>query len=236
GAAAGANGSGVTAVRSAPSAADAASAEVAGPSSVLARVGSDALSGVRTMRSRAAEASSRLSSRRITLRVLLFVVVLAALVVAGYASVRWYVDSSYFVRLSKAGQVEIFQGRLGGFLGIPPRLVQKTGVPADEVSAHWISGAPPNLTTGVEESSLSDARTFVRNLFCEWYQGQQVAAQTPPPTTTTSLAPGAKAPTTTTTAPPSTTTLPPATAKLVPQCQVPAQPAATSTSTTMAGR
>src|ERR1019366_293178 len=58
--------------------------------------------------------------RRITFRVLLFLVVVGGLAYAGYASIRWYVHSSYFIGLSH-NQVVIYQGRPGGFVGMNPK-------------------------------------------------------------------------------------------------------------------
>ncbi len=54
--------------------------------------------------------------RRITFRVVLFLVVLGGLAYAGYATIRWYVNNSYFVGLSHQ-HVVIYQGRPGGFVG-----------------------------------------------------------------------------------------------------------------------
>ena len=124
--------------------------------SLLGRAGTDAAAGMRAMTARAAEVSNRLRTRRITLRVLLFVVILAAIVAGAFAVVRWYVDSSYYVKIHQ-GQVVIYQGRMGGFLGIQPKIVQRTGIAADSVPAANLT----DVQNGVEESSLRAARSYV---------------------------------------------------------------------------
>lgn len=100
----------------------------------------------------------RRPSRRLTLRVVLFVIVLAGLAVGAWSLVHWYVDSSYFVKLNQ-GQVVIYQGRQGDFLGMKPHIVQKTGIPANRTGS-FLS----EVENGVEESSLRQARHFVCNI------------------------------------------------------------------------
>jgi protein phosphatase len=151
------------------------------PPSLLSRAGGDVVSGVRAMGTRAAEVTARLQGRRVTFRVLAFVVLVAAVVVGGWGVVRWYVDSSYYVKLHQ-GQVVIFQGRQGGFLGMQPKIVQHTGI----TSAQLLDLERSRLQQGVEEPSLSAARNYVSNLRAE--EGALVPATT---TTTTAPKPGA---------------------------------------------
>ncbi len=91
--------------------------------------------------------------RRITFRVLLFLVVLGGLAYAGYASIRWYVNNSYFVGLSH-NQVVIYQGRPGGFVGMNPKIVKRTQMTARQVPSYKI----PDLRSGVQEPSLQSRR------------------------------------------------------------------------------
>ncbi|MDE3086357.1 MAG: Stp1/IreP family PP2C-type Ser/Thr phosphatase [Acidobacteriota bacterium] len=129
---------------------------------LLGRAGSDAAAGMRAMHARASEVSDRLRSRRITFRVLLFVLVLAAIAAGAYIAVRWYVDSSYFVKLTSGaqGQVEIFQGRQGGFAGIQPKVVERTGIVASQIPNYYLGF----VRAGVEEPSLKAARRYVAQL------------------------------------------------------------------------
>jgi hypothetical protein len=100
--------------------------------------------------------------------------------------VRWYVDSSYFVKLTsgRQGQVEIFQGRQGGFAGIQPKVVERTGIVASQIPTYYLGF----LRAGVEEPSLAAARRYVVAL-------RTAPGFGPAPTSTTTTT----APTTTTT-------------------------------------
>jgi protein phosphatase len=97
--------------------------------------------------------------RRITLGVLLFAIVLAGIGVAGWALIHWYVDGSYFVGLNH-GQVVIYQGRPGGFVGFEPRVVQHSDMTVGEIPSYKV----PDLRAGVQEPSLTAARSYVTNL------------------------------------------------------------------------
>ncbi|HVA03998.1 MAG TPA: Stp1/IreP family PP2C-type Ser/Thr phosphatase [Acidimicrobiales bacterium] len=130
--------------------------------------------------------------RRITFRVLLFLVVVGGLAYAGYASIRWYVNNSYFIGLSH-NQVVIYQGRPGGFVGMNPKIVKRTQVTARQVPSYKI----PDLRSGVQEPSYKAAAGYVTSLV------QAVCALDQPPAycPTASLPSGA---TTSTTIPTST--------------------------------
>ncbi|HUY64664.1 MAG TPA: Stp1/IreP family PP2C-type Ser/Thr phosphatase [Acidimicrobiales bacterium] len=151
------------------------------PPSLLSRFGSDAAGGVRSMTSRAASASARLGvNRRLTMGVLAFVMMLGALLAGGWGVVRWYVGSSYFVQL-RHGQVTIYHGRLGGFLGMEPAVVDRTGIATAAVPPVELQ----RLDVGVQEPSLAAARQYVRNL-----RAEEAALQPAPTTTTTAPAAG----------------------------------------------
>ena len=122
--------------------------------SLLGRAGSDAAAGMRAMTARAAEVSDRLRRRRITFRLLLFLIVLIAIAAGVLYAVRWYVDSSYFVKVHD-NQVEIYRGRMGGFLGIEPKVVERTGIAASGIPTADVS----DVDTGVEEPSLKAAES-----------------------------------------------------------------------------
>ena len=95
--------------------------------------------------------------RRITFRVVLFLIVLGGLAYAGYATVRWYVNSSYFVGLNH-DHVVIYQGRPGGFVGINPKIVNHTRMTTDQVQSFKL----PDLHAGVQEPSKKAAQNYVR--------------------------------------------------------------------------
>ncbi len=127
--------------------------------------------------------------RRITFRVLLFLIVLGGLAYAGYATIRWYVDSSYFVGLSHE-HVVIYQGRPGGFVGINPKIVDRTKMTTAQVQSYKI----PDLRAGVQEPSYKAAKNYVSLLLqsvCSLDQPPAycagVATPTAPGATTTTL-------------------------------------------------
>ena len=142
--------------------------------------------------------------RRITFRVLFFVVLLAAVVAAAYFLVRWYATDNWFVTLD-GNQVVIYQGRPGGLLWFKPTLVERTGLTTADVLTRRIG----TLRADKQEPSLAQARRYVANLRQE-YQSQQAIANGSGTgsTTTTTTVPATTTPSTTTTttpAAPSTT-------------------------------
>ena len=137
---------------------------------------------------------------RITFRVILFLVVLGGLAYAGFATIRWYVNSSYFVGLSH-NHVVIFQGRPGGFVGINPKIVHRTQVTVGQVPSYKI----PDLRGGVQEPSYKDALGYVTSL-----QQSVCSLDQPPaycPTATTPAVPGSTPATTVPGSTPATTVL-----------------------------
>ncbi|HUA94292.1 MAG TPA: Stp1/IreP family PP2C-type Ser/Thr phosphatase [Acidimicrobiales bacterium] len=97
--------------------------------------------------------------RRITLRVVLFLVVLGGLVYGGYAAVHWYVYDSYFVGFDH-DRVVIYQGRPGGFVGIEPKVAYRSQMTLSQVPSIQVA----NLRTGVQVSSLENAHNYISQL------------------------------------------------------------------------
>jgi PPM family protein phosphatase len=129
------------------------------PSSLLGRSASETAAGMRAMSARSEEIHHRIRSRRVTIGVLAFILVLGGIVAGAVYAVHWWVDSSYFVKM-RAGQVVIYRGRMGGFLGMEPRVVVRTGIQSGSVPPAYL----PSVQAGVEESSLESARTYVQGL------------------------------------------------------------------------
>ena len=130
--------------------------------------------------------------RRLTPRVVLFIIALVVVIGGAVYSVYWYARGGYYVGLSGT-QVTIYKGRPGGVLWFKPTVTQRTGVTTAEV----LSSSLPQLQSGMEEATLADARQYVSNLVTA-YQ-----AATPSPTTTTSAPPtGTVTPSTTSTSVP----------------------------------
>jgi len=99
------------------------------------------------------------SSRPVTLRVVGFLVLLAAVIAAVVGAVAWYATGSYYVGLA-GRRVAIYQGRPGGFLWFQPHVVDRTSLTTGEV----LPSRRPDLRAGMQEPSLAAARRYVANL------------------------------------------------------------------------
>jgi PPM family protein phosphatase len=126
--------------------------------------------------------------RLITVRTLLFVVILAAIVFGAYFAVRWYDTNAYYVQVDN-NELMIYHGRIGGGVLYKPVEVERTGVTTADIPAYSI----PGLVSGIQEDSLQAAQAYVAGLVAS--QRASVCAQNPTaagctPTTTTAPAPG----------------------------------------------
>jgi PPM family protein phosphatase len=127
------------------------------------------------------------SRTRVTWRLVLFVVVLAAVLGGAYATVVWYGTSTYYVGFDD-DDVAIFRGRPGGLLWIDPELVERTGLSRDNVPARWQA----TISSGREYGGLSEARDFVANVARDaglGPDGRPTTTTTRPTTTTTTTGP-----------------------------------------------
>jgi PPM family protein phosphatase len=95
-------------------------------------------------------------SRRITWRVVAFVVLLLALIGGAVATIQWYGRSTYFVGFEE-DRVTIFKGRPGGLLWLDPELVESSDLHRDRVPAD----VENDIDAGKEQSTLSGARAYV---------------------------------------------------------------------------
>ncbi len=128
--------------------------------------------------------------RRITPRVVGFVLLMAAVPVAAYFVLRWYAYDNWFVT-AQGNQIVVKQGQQGGVLWFHPKIVDRTSCTVSQIAPDAV--AP--VRAGVQEPSLSAAKRYV----------QTITATTTTTTTTTTTAPFGQSkpllPTTTTTAP-----------------------------------
>ena len=135
-------------------------------------------------------------ARRVTGRVVAFVLVLVLLLGGAAAAVGWYARGSYFVGLEDS-RVIIFKGRPGGLLWFQPTAEVRTQLTEADV----LPGRLDDLRAGKEEPSLEEAQRYVRNLEDEAAQRRasgQAGTDDPNATTTTTV----PAEPTATTAPP----------------------------------
>ncbi len=122
--------------------------------------------------------------RLVTVRTVVFVLLVAAVIVGALAAVRWYDTNSYFVGVDH-NELVIYQGRVGGFLWYHPTVAKRTGVTTADVPSTYVHA----LKAGVEETSVANAESYVENLKAAKEQ-QGAPAPAAPPT-------GSSSPTTT---------------------------------------
>jgi PPM family protein phosphatase len=144
--------------------------------------------------------------RRITVRVILFALMVAAIPVAAFFVIRWYAYDNWFIKL-QGNTIVIDKGYPNGVLWFKPTEADNTRVTTSEI-------LPPGLSqikAGVQESSLNDAKHYVSNLH-QQYEFLKEAAKAPPGTSTigpNGNIPNITAPTSTTTSTTATTTTAP---------------------------
>jgi PPM family protein phosphatase len=134
--------------------------------------------------------------RRITVRVVLFILLLAAIPVAAFFAIRWYAYENWYPA-AHGSNIVIVQGRSGGVLWFKPKVVAQTGVTTAEV----LPAALAHIQAGVEEPSLAAAKKYVANSHAA-YQFQQSSKARPGGSGTGGLGPSGAVTTTTTTFPP----------------------------------
>jgi protein phosphatase len=156
----------------------------------------------RRERRRAKRRAKRMARGRrlITVRTLLFVILVAAVLAGAYFAVRWYDTNSYFVGIDN-NELVIYQGRVGGFLWYHPEELERTGVTTADVPVIYLQA----LESGVQESSVASARLYVGNLVTTKECQENPSSPSCSTPTASTVPPTTKAPTATT-APSATTT------------------------------
>jgi serine/threonine protein phosphatase PrpC len=138
--------------------------------------------------------------RRITPRVIGFVILVAAVPVAAYYVLKWYAYDNWIVT-AQGEQIVVQQGQPGGVLWFHPKVVDHTGFTTGQIDPTAVGP----VKAGVQRSSLHAAQVYVSSITTT----TTTTTTTVPTTTTTTLAHRVIAPpppTTTTTAPVTTTT------------------------------
>lgn len=121
--------------------------------------------------------------RRITWRVLAFLVLVLAVFAAVIFSIGWYARSAYFVGVD-GDRLAIFRGRPGGLLWFEPTLEERKPLTlADVLPVHH-----NELRQGKEQASKAAADRYVNNL------RQEAEARTAATSTTTTVAPAPPGP------------------------------------------
>ena len=128
--------------------------------------------------------------RRITVRVVLFALLLAAIPVGAFFAVRWYAYDNWFPS-AHGSAIVIEQGRSGGVLWFNPKVVNNTGVLTSEV----LPLALAHIHAGVQEPSLDAAKKYVANAHQAWLFQQ--SGKTPSAANGSGIGPSGSLPTTT---------------------------------------
>ena len=123
--------------------------------------------------------------RRVTLRVVLFILLIAAVPTGAYFAIRWYAYDNWYVAVQNQ-QIVVKRGHPGGVLWFHPRVVKETGVTTSQLLPTDVA----QIRAGVQEPSLVAATRYVANLQNE-YTSVQNAKHPPTTTTTTTTVPGA---------------------------------------------
>lgn len=110
-----------------------------------------------------------------TWRVAVFIAAFVFVILAGFAFIWWTGTKTWFVGVD-GDRVAIFHGKPGGVLWIDPSLAEDSELLVDNVPA----SALLDVRNGVEQPSLSAARTYIDNLI------EQRASTTTTTTTTSS--------------------------------------------------
>ncbi len=109
--------------------------------------------------------------RRITPRVIGFVILLAAVPIAAYYVLKWYAYDNWIVT-AQGNQIVVKQGQPGGVLWFHPKVVDHTGHTIDQI----VPSAVAPVKAGVQKPSLQAAKGYI---------GTIVATTTTTTTTTT---------------------------------------------------
>jgi PPM family protein phosphatase len=123
--------------------------------------------------------------RRLTWRVVAFLVVLVLVAGIAVAAIGWYARSAYYVGLD-GDRVAIYKGRPGGLLWFEPTLQERKPLTTADV----LPSRLPDLRAGREEPTKADADRYVNNLRQEAAAARQSALE-PVPTTLPGLLPPA---------------------------------------------
>lgn len=109
-----------------------------------------------------ADEAPRRRPRRITWRVVLFILLLLAVFGGVIGAIQWYGTRGYWLAFED-GQVVIYEGRPDGLLWVGPELVDETGLEQADVS-EVDPAAALDMETGKMFSSLPEARDFAGRL------------------------------------------------------------------------
>jgi protein phosphatase len=98
--------------------------------------------------------------RRVTLRVVAFVIFVAAVPVGAFYAIRWYAYDNWYLAV-QGHEIVIKQGHLGGVLWFNPRVV----VHSDLTASFILPQGMAQIRAGVQEPTLADAQHYLDKLY-----------------------------------------------------------------------
>jgi serine/threonine protein phosphatase PrpC len=134
--------------------------------------------------------------RRVTLRVILFTLLVAGVFAGAYFAIRWYAYDNWYLAVQN-NEIVVKQGHPGGVLWFHPRVVDHTGTTTSQLLPMDVA----QIRAGVQEPSLLAAKRYVTNLHNEYVSVQDAKHPKTNSTTTTTTVPGTPPGVTTTTVP-----------------------------------
>jgi hypothetical protein len=137
--------------------------------------------------------------RRITVRVILFAVLIAAVPFGAYFAIHWYAYDNWYPTV-RGSDIAVVQGRAGGVLWFKPKVVAKqvtvqhngTNVPV--TTSNIQASALSDIRSGVQEPSLSAAETYISNIASAYYYHQSATSPTSVTSTTVGVGPDGSIP------------------------------------------
>ncbi len=115
--------------------------------------------------------------RRVTWRVVAFLVVLTLIAGIAVAAIGWYARGAYYVGLD-GDRVAIYKGRPGGLLWFDPTLVERKPLTTADLLPHHVR----DLQAGREQPTKADADRYVNNLRQQAAEARPPAVETAPTT------------------------------------------------------
>jgi protein phosphatase len=101
--------------------------------------------------------------RRITVRVVLFTLLVAAIPTGAFFAIRWYAYDNWFLSVH-GKEIVVQQGHPGGVLWFDPKVVPHSGIATSKVLPTGLA----QVRSGVQEPTLSDAKSYIANLHQEY--------------------------------------------------------------------
>jgi serine/threonine protein phosphatase PrpC len=111
--------------------------------------------------------------RRITLRVVLFVLLVAAVPIGAFYAIRWYAYDNWFLSIQK-NEVVVKQGHPAGVLWFHPKVVDHTHLTTSQLLPTGLA----QIRAVVQEPSLHLAKKYVANLHDEYKHAQAAKHET----------------------------------------------------------